>query len=89
MHLLLAIIDALYKVSLRFQDGITISRVQDKFITLSASLKSFKERPSLHLSSFLIELKDASTFNSIELERDQCYPDICGECCYDIHPREV
>ena len=39
MHLLLDIVDALSKVSLSFQeDGITISRVQDKLTTLSATL---------------------------------------------------
>ena len=46
------------------------SRVQDKLITLSATLESFKERPGQHLNSFLIEVGDANTFKGIELEKD-------------------
>lgn len=58
IHLLLDIVGALSKVSLSFQeDGKTISRVQDKLTTLSATLESFKERPGQHLNSFVTELE--------------------------------
>ena len=71
MHLLLDIVGALSKVSLSFQeDGITISRVQDKLTTLSATLESFKTRPGQHLNYFLTEVGDANTFTGIEIERD-------------------
>ena len=71
MHLLLDIVDALSKVNLSFQeDEITISRVEDKLTTLSATLESFKERPGKHLNSFLTEVGDGITFKGIELERD-------------------
>lgn len=70
-HLLLDVVDALSKVSLSFQeDGITISRVQDRLTTLSATLESFKERPGKHLNSFLTEARDGIKFKGIELERD-------------------
>ena len=68
---MLDIVDALSKVSLSFQEnGITISRVQDKLTTLSATLESFKERPAQHLNSFLTEVGDTNTFKGIELIRD-------------------
>ena len=57
MHLLLDIVDALSKVQ---EDGITISRVQDKLTTLSATLESFKTRPGQHLNYFLTEVGDAN-----------------------------
>ena len=94
MHLLLDIVDALSKVSLSFQeDGITISRVQDKLTTLSAALESFKMRPGRHLNYFLTEVGNANTFKGIELERDpadrQAISAIQASVLHDIHPREV
>ena len=94
MHLLLDIVDALSKVSLSFQeDGITISRVQDKLTTLSAALESFKMRPDQHLNYFLTEVGNANTFKGIELERDpadrQAISAIQASVLHDIHPREV
>ena len=94
MHLLLDIVGALSKVSLSFQeDGITISRVQDKLTTLSATLESFKTRPGQHLNYFLTEVGDANTVKGIEFERDpadrQAISAIQASVVHEIHPREV
>ena len=54
MHLLLDFVEAIRKVSPAFQeDGISISRVQDKLATLSALLESFKYRPGHHGSTII------------------------------------
>ena len=70
MHLLLDIVEAISKVSLAFQeDGISISRVQDKLATLSTLLEAFKHRPGHHLHSFLSEVGDDNCFKDQELKR--------------------
>jgi len=70
MHLLLDIVEATGKVSLAFQeDGISISRVQDKRATLSTLLEAFKHRPGHHLHSFLSDVADDNCFKDQELKR--------------------
>lgn len=71
MHLLLDIVEALSKVSLVFQeDGVSLSRVQDKLTTLSALLEAFKHRTGHHLHSIQTEVGDGNIFKDQELKRN-------------------